>query len=293
MPGWSTVADMVSELEITGKLGEINFHRVTAFNTASQVGYAIELLQGTGQPTGVTFSGTAGVATSMTNSTTGALPINGNVSTDNRFLIDFQMTTPSTGTPFVAYLCDFLIYYPNLNINATPTTLDNTVTLPRYTNGIGVQAIVTVTTTLATTTPTLTFTYTDSANNSTTGAITAVATANANRPSTLWTVNQGGTGANLGPFIPMGSTGQGIKHLDSYTIASGTSTGAVTALLVKPLMAIPVTTTGVAQEKDMVFQFPSFPKIVDGACLGIILVSSGGSFNTNDIFKGRIRYGWG
>ena len=285
MAGWTSIADMVAELETNGKIAESYFYRISSNAASSVAGGSVELFQSAAGslPAGGSYSGSAGVAVAMTSTTAGAIPLNGNVTSDLRFLLDMNLVTSNGVAPLTAYLCDFLLYYPGLNINASPTSLNNTVTLPRYTNGIGVMGIVTTTTLLATSAPTLTFTYTDSVPGSTTGAVTAVS---ATSPVGQLFANNGS------PFIPMGSTGRGIKSLTSYTIGSGTATGVAAAILVKPLMAIPLTKAYISQEKDMVFSFPSFPKILDGACLGIIITATGAE-TTNSVFEGKIRYGWG
>lgn len=292
MPGWTTISDMATEVELNGKYAFFDFRKVSANAAGTVAGSPLELFQGTGNPGAMSFSGTAGTAVALNSSTVGAIPINGNVSTDLRFLLETQIAQGANNSGLIFYLCDLLLYYPSLNINASPTTLNNGVTLPRYTNGIGVQCIVTTTTLLATSAPQLTFTYTDSANNSTTGIMGAIS---ATSPvSQLFGAATTASFANttFAPFLPMGSTGQGVKHLDSYALSNGTATGSVTALLVKPLMAISSTSSNTTQEKDMIFQFMSCPQILDGACLGVFMIN-GPVIGLSSPFTGRVKFGWG
>lgn len=282
MGGFTSMSNLVSSLEGGGQLGECNIYKTLI--VGQTIGTWYEFFQSAGQPGAGSFTGSAGVAAAMNNSTTGALNINGNVSTKLRYLMDWSAVPPVATQLYC--LCDFLLYYPSININASPTTLNNTVTLPRYTNGVGVQAIVTTTTLLATAAPSLTMTYTDSASNSTTGILSANATT---APvSSLWSSQAGGLGS---PFLPMGSSGQGVKSITSYTIGTGTATGAATIMLVKPLCYLLTVAAGTAVEKDTVFQSPSLPPIIDNACLGIIAFA-GAAPATSSVLQSRFRYGW-
>jgi len=52
------------------------------------------------------------------------------------------MSNSATGLPLPLILCDYLLYYPSVDDSISDTQiLDNTVTLPRYTDGKGVQVI--------------------------------------------------------------------------------------------------------------------------------------------------------
>lgn len=289
MAGIPSVSAMRANMENAGQIGEINFIMQSEATSNALAGWWQDLFTNKpafGFATMMSMAGfTPGAAVALNNGIAGCLPINGKVSPMKRYLLDSQITVGTTlSPPCVIYLCDMLLYYPLLGINATPTTLSNTVTLPRYTDGVGVMGIVTTTTTLATSNPALTISYTDSGNNNTSAVMTAVNVAQA--ASTLFMSN----GVGSSPFIPMGAAGQGIKTIDSYTISGGTATGAAAFLLVKPLAAIPIAAARVAQEKDYIFQFPSIPEIQDDACLGMI-ISFAGTISTV-VIQGRFRYGW-
>ena len=234
---------------------------------------------------------TVGKAVALTNTTFGVnLPINGNVSPSKRYLIDMQLTaTAATFFPGVAYLCDFLLCYPNLGINTSPTPLDNSITLPRYTDGVGVQAIIATTTLLATTAPTITLTYVGTDNTTQSGRL--IAPAATSPVSQLFHSNAVATKQGS-PFVPWSGSISGIKSVTSYAITNGTATGAACILLVKPLAMFAFNTANVPAEKDLFMQFPSFIEIEDGACLGL-LICPGGALAAGSILYGRMRYGWG
>jgi hypothetical protein len=62
----------------------------------------------------------------------------------------------------------------------------------------------------------------------------------------------------------------GIRSVQSITLsaASGTALTFYDLILCKVIAQIPITTAGVAGERDLVNQLPSMPQIQDGACLG-------------------------
>ncbi len=283
MPGFTGYNDLYNEIAL-GKLHSISYRKVTSNANAGAAGSWYEFLTATGSPRAVSFSGSAGVATAMNRSTSGALPLNGDVSTDLRFLFNISFGSNTSTVPAgTLILCDFLLYYPNININASPTALNNTVTLPRYTSGNGVMASVIVTTPLTTSAPALTFTWTDNGNNSRSSVLTAPsATAVA---STLF--------ANNGHcFLPMDSGAIGVKKLDSYTIASGTATGAATAILYKPLAMQPAITINAQFEKNYFFDMLNTIKIEDNACLGFIYMA-GGNMAASSVVQGDLQVVWG
>jgi hypothetical protein len=96
---------------------------------------------------------------------------------------------------------------------------------------------------------------------------------------------------NASPFVPMAAGDVGIKRINSYTLASGT-TGTVAFVLVKPLAVIPLLAANTASERDFLSQLPSLPRIQDDACLGFITLI-GGAMTTSQSIQGVIGHGWG
>lgn len=283
--GLTGIKDLTTAIN-NGQIAEYTFQKLASSGTSN---VWQELLTASGSPTATTFSGTAGVATAMNSSTTGAMPLNGNVSPQLRFLLDGQASIGSTGTvPMAYWLCDFLLYYPNLSVTTTPTTLNNSVTLPRYTNGIGVQSIIAVqTATGFSTAPTLTFTWNGSDSNSYSSALKAPSSSP--QQSTCFIAGTDGNGDNNGGLLPWSGTAQGIQSLSSYTITTSSAGGKVCALLFKPLMMFGTYNNSLASEKDMFFQQPAMPQILDGACLGLIRTNTISGLIPNNV---RVRYVW-
>ncbi len=95
-------------------------------------------------PNAGSFSGSAGVATALSANSTGAPNIGADQSPATRHLLAVELVSSIRAgrqevDPFL--LLDLLLYYPACVVTGTPTALDNTVTLPRYTDGAGVMAL--------------------------------------------------------------------------------------------------------------------------------------------------------
>lgn len=229
---------------------------------------------------GGTFSGTAGVATALTDADAGAIAHGGDVYPASKHLIGWSdsiaLISQSEG---IMFLVDYLLYYPSCVVTGTPTALDNTVTLPRYTGGEGVMAAVIVHTALGAAAPTLTLTYTDSGDNSGTSTVTALTTSMAKQQV-----------MHSSFVIPLASgKDKGVKSIDSYTIDSGGTTGTVCFLLFK---IIGTTHAGLNTfyEKSCIIP-PTMPNVIDGACLGFMNLCIGALQPTSRV-SGTLIFGW-
>jgi hypothetical protein len=173
----------------------------------------------------------------------------------------------------------------------TGTHTINTL-LPRYTSGAGVMsfAVNSNATALGAATPNLRNTYTDQADNSgniTPSTLPACKTAAANG-----LILYSGTGAGkYGPFMPLAAGDSGIRSIEQINLSASYVSGEFAQVLCKPLLSLPMTTIGVAAERDLMHQVPSLPRIIDGACLTWLLYS-GAATPTNSAFYGHIDVGW-
>lgn len=269
-----------------GKSNKGLFQKTSSNAAASAAGRWHEFFTASGIPTAGAFSGSAGVATQLTAASTGAFNIGpATVSPDIRNLVSMKMQSPtSTLVPATFYLVDYLLYYPSCVVTGTPTTLNNTATLPRYTTGDGVSAMIAVQTALGATQPALTLTYTDQGG---TGSNVALAMTSpvASAPISTLFLNNGS------PFLPLAGADSGIRRIDSYTLATGT-TGTVSIVLVKVLAEIDLYAINTGTIVDFISQVPSFPKIEENACLGLIGVC-GGAMAASSVFSGTLTTVWG
>lgn len=283
--GFSSVDDLINEITTNGKIFRSIFQKTHTAAATSAAGRVHEFFTATGIPSPGGFSGTAGIATVCNSSTAGALNLNGaTVTPDTRHIINAgAVTSSATIAPAQLMLVDLLLYYPSLVVTGTATTLDNTATLTRYTNGNGVMLVTFVQTVLGAAAPALTYTYTDNSGN--TGNTSVLTSPVASAPvSTAFQFNSQ-------PFAAMSGGDTGVRSVQSYSIATGT-TGTVAAALVKPLLTLPLAAANTQTIMDTLFQMPSLPQIQDDACL-VWMVQIGGSMTTAQTISGHVEMAYG
>jgi hypothetical protein len=91
--------------------------------------------------------------------------------------------------------------------------------------------------------------------------------------------------------VPLQSGDTGIAQIDTIQNSTSYVSGTYTVALVKELCRVPVTTLGVAAERDLLNQIPSLPRIYDGAALYWIIGSST-TTPANSAFSGYIQTVW-
>ena len=290
--GFSSVDDFINEAITNGKYFRTQGFRTINTGATSVAGRWHECFAGTGSGGTGVLTGTAGLGTVFSSSTTGAIPQpTVTVSTDTKHLVTFQGVTPgTTAVPGQLLLTDITYIYPSLVVTGAPTTLNNGAAKPtRHNNGVGIMCSVVVASALGAATPRLTFTYTDQGG---TGSNTGDVTASANSLP-VGSMLTGGTAATLGsPYMTLAAGDTGVRQLDSYTIPSGSTTGTVTAILHRPIATIPLVAANTPGERDLMFSFPSLPKIDDDACLALFLLV-GGALTTNNQVTYEIGAAWG
>lgn len=289
--GFSSLDDRTNKVTVLGQTQRIRGQRTIVTGATSVAGRWHECFTGAGTGGAGVLTGTAGVGFALSSATTGSIPQKtANVSPATKHLAYGYAVSPATTlSPGLALLTDLLYCYPSCVVTGTPTTLNNGAAKPtRFDNGREVQAAAIVVSVLGATTPSLTMTYTDqSGNTGNTGSFTASANS-----LPVGSLLSGGAVAQLGgPDMVMAAGDSGVRELNSYTIASGT-TGTVSFLLHRPIAEIPIIAANTPAERDFVFQVPTSPKIDDDACLAI-LVNIGGALVVNQILHYSFVADWG
>jgi len=220
--------------------------------------------------------------------TTGALPT-GLVIDTTYWTIRVSATTSRLATSLVNAVAATAIAFTD----AGSGTNTFTQRLPRYGDGAGVQAFLTASTAGTAGTGTFQLTYTNSAGTGsrTTPSSPALPTNTATSP--LLTIPYSGTGSGkFGPFFPLQAADAGIRSIQNIILAgAGVTTGVYNLCYAKPLLTLPMTTLGVASERDLVNQLPSMPRVFDGACL-VWLCYTNAVIPNNSPFYGHLDFGW-
>lgn len=247
----------------------------------------------------ITFSSSSGLlgtytndfptfsAVSFTNSG-GALPT-GLVAGTIYWTIRVSATTSRFATTLANAIAGTAITFTDAGTGTQTMTIRN----PRYSTGAGVQAFLTASTAGTAGAGTFQLTYVNGAG--TAGQVTpsspALPTNTATSP--LLTIPYSGTGSGkFGPFFPLANGDTGIRSVTNIILAgAGVTTGVYNLVLCKPLLTLPLTTVGVAAERELVSQLPSMPRVYDGACLQW-LIYAGAAIPNNSSFYGHIDLGW-
>lgn len=168
--------------------------------------------------------------------------------------------------------------------------------LPRYTDGAGVQAFHVPSTVMGAGTPNFSFGssgYTNAAGVTGRAIPSAPALPALLTAAPVGLIDASGTGAGkYGPFLPLAAGDTGIRSIESVQYSATRTSGVGNVVLCKPLLTLPMTTVGVAAERDLLNQLPSLPRVFDGACLHWLMYA-GANTPVNSAFYGHIDFGWG
>lgn len=165
--------------------------------------------------------------------------------------------------------------------------------LPRYTNGAGVQAIFfnSNATAMGAGTPNLSLNYTNSAQTASraTPTVLPVGKTAASNSHILYT---GATGAGKYNYnVPLQGADAGIAEIAGIRNSTSYVSGEYTVALVKELARFPLSTLGLAAERNFQYEMPSLPRIYDGAALYGV-VGSGVATPANSAFSGHLQFVW-
>jgi hypothetical protein len=291
--------DLINEMTTNGQFKRTDWNKNFLPTTAAVAGEWHCLFRGAGNPgaDAIMNTGTNLAFQALTDTTANATGIQhgGNVSPATKHIVNASaFTAAATVAPGILMLVDLLGWYRVTSVTTTTAqATNNTVTLPRYTDGAGVQAFIynTNATALGAATPNLSLGYTNSngtASRATPATLPIGKTAAANG-----LILYSGTGSGkYGPFVPLQAGDSGIRSVQTIQNSISYVSGEYAVVLCKPLLTLPITTLGVACERDLVNQMPSLPQIVDGACL-TWLWYSGANTPTNSAFFGHLDFAWG
>jgi hypothetical protein len=165
--------------------------------------------------------------------------------------------------------------------------------LPRYTNGAGVQAIFfnPAATPMGAGTPNLSLGYTNSVQ-ATTRATPVVLPVGKTASSNSHIMYTGATGVGKYNYqVPLQAGDAGIAEIASIRNSTSYVSGTYAVALVKELGRFPLSTLGLAAERNFVFEMPSMPRIYDSAAL-YFLVGSGVATPINSAFSGHLQFVW-
>jgi len=285
---------MPSVLTLVDLLG---FYRVTSVttttaqsltNSISSVTNAITSVDASTDTVTHTFYALlTGTRVQLTTTTT--LPAGLSLATDY-YVVKVTDTTCKFATSYANAIAGTVV---NITDAGTGTHTINTV-LPRYTNGAGVQAVMwnTNATPMGAATPNLSLpSYTNAVQATGRATPTTLPIGKTAASNTL--VLYSGTGSGkYGPFVPLQNGDTGIAKADQVQISVSYVSGEFSIALVRPILTMPMTTIGLASEREFFSQVTGgAQRIYDGAALYWMLYSAVNT-PTNSPFFGHLDFVW-
>lgn len=201
---------------------------------------------------------------------TGATPPSG----QEKRLFTWGARTNNTIAPCMLLLCDYLMFYPLIDLDSFDTqTMDNTLSLPRYSDAIGTRLMV-VNHVTSSNYSDVTIVYENQNGVEQTISERILSSTPGQIMNTSLPIG-GATAGNRTPFINMKSGDTGIKRVKSFKadVAGG---GFCTLVIVKPLAHMNIYEQNTHSELTFVNDKMTLPKIEDDAYLNIVFHSSNG-----------------
>ena len=274
MTGFKNIKEVIDQAYIGGKNWYTVFRKTPAMATTLGVWFDISFAPGTPRPnykvgvelTATYFNGEYGIYHGSPITTDGF-----------KFLHKFSVGCASaTVLPATFILCDYLMFYPFVDMDNTdtqdfkPTAPAIPTPLPRYADGNGVKAF------LVATNPyvggaqfQITYTNQDGVS----GRVSEWAVTNT--LTNIATIVNSGIGNTLrAPWIQLQIGDRGIRSVQNITFLSPNG-GLATLVLVKPLATIVCSDPLTVSETDYIIDSMSLPKIYDGAFLSMICAPNG------------------
>ena len=220
--------------------------------------------------------------------TTTTLPAPLALATDY-YLIRIDNTTYKLATSYANAIANTAI---DITTTGTGTHTLNWL-LPRYTNGAGVQAIIInpASTALGAATPNMSLGYTNSAQTASRATPTVLPIGKTACPNSQ-IIYTGATGTGKYNYVmPLQAGDAGIAEINTIQNSISYVSGTYTVLLIKELARFPISTLGLASERNFLFEYPSMPRIYDGAAL-YFGWGSGAATPVSSAISGQLNFVW-
>lgn len=271
MAGFQNIKALVDAYE-AGQYTIGSFRKRTSSGTSQGVWF--DFAYSSGNPSPQYYANTPLVSTPMIGGQDPGFFVGANQSPKNKYLRKFTISCESAvPLPVSAIICDYLMFYGFIDESTTdPLPLVNTATLPRYTDGEGVQMFL-VNQGARVGGQTVQFNYTNQ--DGVSGRLTTpVIQSTSSSVGIIVNTNQANALA-AGPFIPLQDGDTGVRSVESVQMISGADVGLFALVLAKPIATTQIRELTAAVEKDFFVDSAQIPRIEDGAALSFIVCPFG------------------
>ena len=285
MAGFKSIGQVV-DAELEGKVRNYIWRKTPSQTTIT--GLWFDTSMSPGMPPPQYYIGGILTATQLKQSTDGGLYHGANVSPSEKYLRGITTQASAvTALPLNTIICDYLLFYPFIDEGSLDQQdMINVNTLPRYSDGKGVQ-VMAIQTNAGTGGQQFFFTYTNS--DGVAGRISQTVTMNT---STVVGNVIGSNRATINasnPFIGLQLGDSGVRSIESVTML-GIDTGLFALVLVKPLVQTCFREITVPYEKDFLIPTSDLIRIYDDAFLGFLCLPLGSLAAT--VLRGDLKVIW-
>lgn len=267
-----TGINQLVQAELDGKVRQYTWRKAPSQPTVA--GLWFDLSSSPGRPIPKYWSdATPLVAKQASYSADGGLEHGGGVSPSEKYLrLTTAIATAATALPLTMILCDYLLYYPTIDDSSLDEqVMDNTVTLPRYTDGEGVM-MVAVSLNGRTGGGRFYVTYTNSQGVS--GRVSQTVYQNSSTAVGQIQCSGANNNSSAMPFIGLQDGDTGVRSIDSIFMLDG-DVGVMAMILVKPLGTSVIREITAPVEKDYFMESGTIPRIYDDAYLSFLCLPQG------------------
>lgn len=238
-------------------------------------GIWFDLSMSPGNPRPNNYIGPSGVFTPMSQSEDGGIPHGGNVFPKTKMLRIFEaQTATAAATPLTLHLLDYLGFYSFIDESDTDEQfLDNTIGLPRYTNGNGVQIMPVVVAPQVGGSSGFVVTYTNS--NGVSGRKTPRHLITTQAINGTIASSGGSVADSRAPFMALQSGDTGVLRVDSIQFDGVGDIGLLALVLVKPIAKHYIRGIDAPSERDYFTDDAALPVIQDDAYLNLLSLPAG------------------
>ena len=230
-----------------------------------------------GNPVPNYYAASPNIAIALSQSTDGGIYHGGNVGQlgYTKYLKTFMaMTQTATAIPLPMLLCDYLMYYPFVDMSVTDyQSLTTNIALPRYPTGTNVQIMaVEVAGQSGVGNPQFQVTYTNQSGVS--GRVTRPVACNTQVVNGTLINTAAATNFSNGPFLPLETGDTGVRQIDGIQFFTA-DVGLISLVLVRVVDDQIIRTIDAPVEKNCFTDFSGMPVIADDAYLNLICCPSG------------------
>ena len=248
------IVDAVSD----GKINTVSFRKISS--QVSTAGTWCDLSMASGNPSPNFYSGDALTSTLFDGK-------KGIYKGSSEYLFEIMaQTSGANAAPSTLMLCDYLMFYPQIDMDSVDIqSMDNTVALPRYTSGEGVQMFVVAQYPyIGGVDFTVNYTNSQGVAGRTTGLVRC------NTATNIASFIHSGSFTNsFGAFLPLQSGDKGVRSVESITFL-GSNGGLGALVLVKPLYNTMLRELASPVEANCFKDSALLPKIEQGAYLNFL-----------------------